>query len=222
MSLPRRLGMGRPCSARGPANLPVYAGLSDDMLRHSILAGQADISERRAEGVGFEPTSKVAPASGFQESYMRTAPFPIVPHRTHFPRSHPVRSSLRFPAVHSCSAPRVPILSPCACPRPLGQLRPGPPEIPPDQLVDDLRPVGTRRRGGGVQVRPVLVADADGAVLGARLVGHAPDCPRCTYRFQRGLLAVYVHPRIAWCTYTSKASRAKKRAAVMIPHHDGP
>ncbi len=66
-------------------------------------------------------------------------------------------------------------------------------QVPADELLDQRSPVGAFRLRCRVQVGPVLVADAHGAVLGSRLVGHAPDSAGCTDLFQRGLLVVYVH-----------------------------
>lgn len=68
------------------------------------------------------------------------------------------------------------------------------PQEPVRELLQQRPPVGPEGLRGGVEVRPVFVAESDGAVRTSRLVGHPANPVRCTYSFQCDLLAVYVHP----------------------------
>ena len=67
----------------------------------------------------------------------------------------------------------------------------------PDRVLASTRPDPRTKfaHDDGVNLfAPVVVGDADGAVLGSRAVRHALKSAGCTYCFQRFLLAVYVHP----------------------------
>lgn len=85
--------------------------------------------------------------------------------------------------------------------RPVGQLCPGPAEVPAQELVDHFGAVGAHHRRSGFGILPLGIVNPDGPVLGSGLVRHTPDRFRCTYRSQRDSLAVYVHQRLR-CTYT--------------------
>lgn len=77
--------------------------------------------------------------------------------------------------------------------RSLRKLRTGASQVPAGELLEQRPAIGIHGFRGGIEVGPVFVTEPDGPMRAPWLIGHPANPARCTYRFQRDLLAVYVH-----------------------------